>query len=888
MSRVIDRLRLRLASLFAGNRAEASLKSEIELHLQEQIDENIAAGMSPAEARAAAVRAFGPVGLIEEQCRDTRRVAFIEHVGQDLRYTLRSLLRQPMLLIAAVVSIAVAVGANTTIFSLANELMFAVPSASRPDQLVHIQMGGGSHVSHRQWRHLEESGALAGLTGFNIEVSINWQAPDQSVSINPMLVAANFFDVTGVPVAMGRGFTASEARAELDPAVAVISYGFWQTRLGADPHVLGRTLIFSGQPYTVLGVLPEGTRSIAGFGLAPEVYLPIGRAVMPDFDTAGNAAGIQLVGRLKEGQTLGDGRAAIATAGKRLAGTGQGSRQFSDLGLFVRVGSPQQFGNLATVSAFFGVLLVAVGLILAIACANVAGLLLARATVRGREVAVRIALGASRHRLVQQQLTEGFWIALFGTVAGLLLMTVLTEWLSRIPLPLPVPLEIQPRFDGKLLSYSLVLVLITTVLSALAPALQATKRSQVPALKQQQESLVAGRRWTLRNLLVVGQVAVALVLLVTALLFVRNLARSQDLDPGFDTTHTMVAQLGFVQSKYTPVTGTDWLEEAVRRLRSLPGVEAASYAFGAPLTLRSGMTTGAKMTLGGSQEGFQALYQDNFVGPEYFKTMGIAVVKGREFRPEDRRGGPVVIAINEEFAHRYLSDRDPIGTALRLPGPTDAGYLAEIVAVVRNSKYRTLGEEQRPAIYEVYAQRITQHRVAHVFVRVTENGGPTTRDVAQALQGLDPTVSVDVKTMRRALAFAFLPSQVGAALLGSLGALGLTLAMVGLFAVVSYSVSRRTSEIGIRVALGATRTAVMSLVLRDAIVIACVGCAIGLAAALFITSPLSMFFVSGLSVTDPTTFVGTTALLLLVSLAAAWGPARRAMRINPVAALRAE
>ena len=476
---------------------------------------------------------FGSVTLVEDQCRDTRRVALIEHAGQDLRYSLRSLVRQPMLLIAAVVSIAVAVGANTTIFSLANELMFAMPSAERPHQLVHIQMGGGSHVSHLQWRQLEESGALGGLTGFNVEVSVNWQGPEQSISLNPMVVAANFFDIVGPPMSRGRGFTAAEAQAERDPAVAVVSHGFWQRRLGGNPGVLGRTLIFSGQPFTVVGVLADGARSMAGFGLAPEVYLPIGRAVMPDFDSTGNASGLQLVGRLRDGQSVAAGRAAMAAAGKHLESTGPGRESSARFWLFAPVGSTEQFGNLATVGAFFAVLLVVVGLILAIACANVAGLLLARATARSREMAVRVALGASRPRLVQQLLTEGSGsrsLARSGAAAdGPADRPHLAGAAAAA-----TPARDSPAVRRQAHSYSLALILVATLLGALAPALQATKRSQLPALKQQ-EARVAGRRWTMRNLLVVGQVAVALVLLVTGLLFLRNLARAQDLDPGFDS-----------------------------------------------------------------------------------------------------------------------------------------------------------------------------------------------------------------------------------------------------------------------------------------------------------------------------------------------------------------
>ena len=879
MSRMFDRVRLRLKSVFRAGRVEQSLKREIELHLQEQIDENLAAGMAPGEARAAALRAFGSPSLIEEQCRDTRRVAVVEHVVQDLRYTLRSLVRQPLLLSAAVLSIGVAIAANTTIFNLASQLLFATPSAVRPDRLEHIRLGGGSHVSHRQWRALEESHALDGLTGFNIETSANWRGPERTVNLISMAVAGNFFDVVGVPMALGRGFTAREAQAELDPAVVVISHRFWQQRLGGTPTVIGSALIFNGRPYTVTGVIAEGSRSIAGFGLSPEVYLPVGRTLMPDYDDTGPVATVQLVGRLRDDQTLASGRAAIAAVGKIVAGSDR--RRLGDITLFAPVGSTEQFGSFAAVSAFFGLLLVAVGLILAIACANVAGLLLARATVRSREMAVRVALGASRRRLIQQLMVEGFWIALFGTIAGLALMTFVITLLGRIPLPLPLPLELHAVIDGRVLGYSILLALVTTVLCALAPALQATRRSQVPALKSQDPLAVrrVGRRWSLRNLLVVGQIAVALVLLVTALLFVRNLTRAGDLNPGFTVEHLVVAQIGVAQGSFTPVTGTAFLDDAVERLRGMPGIEGASYAYGAPLMLRSGMTSGARLVVNGEEPGFQAIYQDSFVGPDYFKVMGIGLVKGREFTLDDRRGGPVVIAVNEEFVRRYLSGREPIGAELRLPGPTEAGYLAEIVAVVRDGKYRSLGESQQAAIYEVFGQRVNRISFAHVFVRSRPGVAPSSRDIARLLQELDPSAAIEVQPMRMALAFAFMPSRVGAGLLGALGTLGLTLAMVGLFAIVAYSVSRRSAEIGIRVALGATRRAVMILVIRDAIVIACVGCAVGLGAAWLVTSPLSMFLVSGLSPTDPVTFAGTTALTLGVSALAAWIPARRATRI---------
>jgi predicted permease len=879
----IDRLRNRIRALFGAEQLDATLQNEIRLHLDEQTAENVAAGMSPAEARRAAVRAFGPVASIEEECRDTRGVAFVHNLSSDLKYTLRSLRAQPLLVLAATASIAVGVGATSTIVKLASDFLVSTPSASRPDRLVRIRMGNGSHVSYPQWQALERSGAMAGLAGYQIEAEVNWRGTEQSVSLVPLIVTANFFDLLGVPVALGRGFTADEARPERNPAVAVISHRFWQQRLGADPAVLGRTLVFNGEPYTVLGVLPAGLRAFPGYGLAPEVYLPLSRRLMPDLDE-GRAAAMQLVGRLHEGQRVGEARAALITAGTRV--TPEFGSEFGQVQEVAPVGGLAQLGDFRTIASFFAVLVVAVGLVLAVACANVAGLLLSRGTVRRREIAVRIALGASRRRLVQQLLTEGLWLAFFGTACGLLMMVWVIRLLSRVSLPVPIPIEFDAGMDGRMLIVSVTLLLVTTMLCALAPALQATRPSVLPELKQQ-ERVYAHRRWTLRGLLVTGQVTLAVVLLLTGLLFLRNLARAQTADPGFDTTHTAVAQIGLVEGRYTPESRGAFLEDVVSRLRALPAVAGAAYTWDVPLTMRSGMTTGTRLRIAEGGEPFAARYEVNRVGADYFATMGIALRKGREFTTRDRAGANTVAIVNDEFVRRYIPGGDPVGRHLLLPKGPEETYPAEIIGVVANSKHRTIGEEQQPAIYESFLQR-GNGRVVQMLVRAKGDPAASLRDVQQVIRQMDPSAAVDVQTMRSTLAFAFMPSQLGAALLGALGVLGLALAMVGLYAVVSFSVSRRTSEIGIRMALGASRSAILRLMLADAAVLAGSGIVAGLGIAALVTQPLAIFLVSGLSPGDPVTFLSTALLLGLVSLGAAWTPARRATLIDPAVTLRAQ
>lgn len=884
MRRWLDRAVLRLRSLFRGKDLDLALQREIQGHLDEQIAENIAAGMSPAEARFAALRAFGPIARIEEDCRDTRRVSVFQNLVRDLRYTLRSLTRQPLLVLAATLSIGVATAANAVVLTLAGELLLSAPTVRRPDRLAYIRTANGSHVSYPQWRELDQSDALAGVAGYQIEIEMNWTGPDRSISLMPLVVTANFFDLLGVPVATGRGFSTAEAQAERQPDVVVLSHAFWRNRLGSDPAALGRVLIFNGRPHTVIGILPSGLRAVPGLGIAPEVYLPLSRHLLPELENRQSAA-VMLIGRLHEGQTLQQGRAALQAAVERLDQT-NGSAKLGGVGQFAAVGGLSQVaGAFREVAPFFGLLAVAAGLVLAIACANVAGLLLSRGSVRRREVAVRSALGARRSRLVQQFLVEAFWLALGGTSLGLLLSFLVMRMLSQVSLPVPIPFEFHATVDVRLLLIFLALLTATTVLCGLMPALQVTRPSLITALKKD-EPRFGRRRWTLRTLLVIGQVAVALVLLLTGFLFLRNLGRAHSLDPGFDTAQTLIAQLSFVEGRYTPETRATILQQATEALVAIPGVQRATYAHGVPLTLRSGMMAGADLQRGDGVE-FRAFYQANFVGPEYFATMGIPVIRGREFLATDRLGAPRVAVINEEFARRHFSDRDPLDQQLLLPG-LDARYAVTIVGVVKNSKHRTIGEEQQAAMYEPFLQRTNRGRLVHILARTNGRADDFIKDVEGVLSAMDRSAAIEVTPMRSALAFAFLPSQIGAALLGTLGVLGLGLAMVGLYATIAYSVSRRTAEIGIRMALGASRRAVLRLVLRDAALFAAIGIFIGVAFALLITQPLAAFLVAGLSPRDPVIFAGTALLLFLVSLAAASSPARRATLIDPVAVLRWE
>jgi predicted permease len=848
------------------------LDDEMQFHVEARADELEQTGISRTQALVQARREFGSSVRMREQTRSAWQIHWLEDLLADLRYAFRALRRNPGFAAAAIFSLALGIGANTTMFSLTMEFLFSQPSCRNPETLASMQIGGNSHVYMPHYRFLRDGHIFDGLAGSNEESESNWRFGNDTYRLHVMRVTDNFFHVVGVPVAMGRPIQPG------DRDVVVLSDRFWRARLAADPNVVGKELIIDGRPYTVSGVLPHNHRTVLGFGLSPDLYLPASR----ETDI------VALIARLPQGMTLQAAYGRLISTAKQLdkvypPGWGPGSSWANNVVVVPVVGIERLKSlNILAFAAFFGMLMVVVGLVLLIACANVSSLLLARASSRRQELAIRLAIGAGRGRIVRQLLAESLLLALLGTVAGLFLNLWLTGVMNHVQFPLPVPVQLLIQPDWRLLVYSMAVAGMSALVAGLMPALKATRGGVSAALKLAERQV--GGPWTLRNALVVGQLAVSVVLLATGLLFVRNMTKSMTMSPGFDTEHTIWAFMRLVPEKYTTEEQMQSLaRNGIRELHALPGVEVASIARVVPLNSNS--IWGTEIRTGLSEQPVGVQFHNNDVAPDYFRAMGISVLEGRDFMASDRKGSPEVAILNENLARLLFGDRNPVGHTFRFTGPGPAAPVT-IVGVVKNSKYFTLGEENAQAMYMPYFQAGKKDEI-HFMVRASRPQD-VVKEIAQTLGRLDASAAIEVKPMRNALEFALLPSRLGAALLGCMGLLGLALASIGLYGVLAYAVSRRIREIGLRIALGADSRAIVRMVLRQSLSLVITGVAIGLGIAAFATRPLAMFLVPDLSPTDPATFLGVAAVLLAVALAATLGPALRAVRVDPMTALRYE
>jgi predicted permease len=837
--------------LFRRRRLQQDLEAEIAFHR-----EMSAAGGNPIP--------FGNAGLIREQAFDVWRFHGIENLWRDLVYAIRGLRKSPGFVLTALLSLGLGIGVNTAMFSLAVEFLLSQPSVRDASSLVYVRHGGNSHMLPATIEALRHSGVFQDVAGENEETFINFNNGSETRRIFAVQATRNYFTALGVPVQQGRGWNETDANE-----VAVLHPHFWRTRLGGDPAIVGKTIRLDGRLYTVLGILPDSYRSLIGYGFSPDIFVPqyIEGTILAAY------------ARVKPGMGLGQLNAAMPAVGERL------DREFPSqhgLNKQIRATPVSGFARLEkerealTVSLFFAILLAIVGLVLLIACVNVAGLLLARASVRRQEIAIRLALGASRGRLLQQLLAESLLLSLAGAALGFLFALGVAKAAAAIPLPIPVPIRLQIEPDWRVASYAALMAIFSAIACGLMPAWQSLKESLSAGMHRE-------RKLRIRRALVIAQIAVSFIVLTTAALFLQNLVRASSLGPGFDTRQTLRAEVYLPPNVYKDGrTINPYVSRALDGLRAIPGVEYAAAARIIPFT--DSTQFGSELTFPDTGEKQHSQFNWNAVTPDYFHVMDIPLLRGRPFVAQDNGGSRVAI-VNEEFVRRYLGMRDPIGATFLW---TEDKTRNRIVGVARGTKNMTIGEDPRPQLYEPLAQiKNDRPRIQFVTRSVTPPAAQLAA-VQQALRQAEPAAGLEVETMFSAIGFAFLPSQVGAALMGSIGVLGLLLAIIGLYGVLAYSVARRTREIGIRMAIGLSPNNVSGMVLREFARLLITGIGIGLGIALLVTRPLSMFFVPGLSASDPASFAAVIAVLGLTGVMAVIAPLRRALGVDPLQCLRYE
>lgn len=824
----------------------------------------------------------------------------MQTLWQDLRYGCRMLLNSPGFTGLAVLALALGIGANSTIFSLVNALLLRPLPVERPEQLAAVytsdfssgDYGTSSYPDYLDFR--DRNQVFSGLVAYTVTpFSLNVDGANERAFGE--VVSGNYFADLGIKMALGRGFLPEEDQTPGSHPVAVIGHKLWQGRFGGNPAIVGRSVTINGHAFTVVGVAEEKYFGLLR-GLAAELWVPamMMKQALPGSDNLveRGSRSFFVMGRLKPGVTLDQAQANFGSIAEQL---------FKEW--------PQRWNNIRNeprrislvpesearvmpdvrtpVVIFMALLMAVVGLVLLIACANVANLLLARAAARRKEIAIRLALGAGRGRLIRQLLTESVLLAVLGGVGGLLLAMWGVELLMAFKPPVPIPLEIDLGIDWRVLGFTFAVALLTGVLFGLAPALAASRPDLVASLKDEAGAVGARRgRGRLRGTFVIVQVALSLLLLICSGLFLRSLSNASSIDPGFDADNLLVMAMDLQLQGYNETTGRSFSNQLLDRVRALPGVESASITDALPLGLDSARR-GISIEGYTAQPGESTEVNSAYVTPGYFETLRIPVMQGRAFDGQDRVGAPGAVMINEAFARRYWPGQDALGKRIqRGSGNNNNSPFLEVVGVVKDGKYATLGEEATPFFY----LNLAQDYLSAPTLIVRTSGNPLTQlaSVRNEIAGLDKSLPLfDVKTMRQHLGLALLPARLAGSVLGVFGLVALILAASGIYGVMAYSVAQRTREIGIRMALGARAVDVLKLVVRQGMTLVVIGVVIGLTGAVALTRMMTSLLY-GVGATDPVTFIGVSALLASVALLACYLPARRATKVDPLVALRYE
>jgi predicted permease len=878
---------------------DRELGDELRFHLERAIAEKTAAGMPREEAREAALREFGGMERIREECADMRKVNWLQDLGQDMRYSLRMLRKSPGFTSVAVLTLALGIGANTAIFSIVDSLLLRPLPVRDPGQLAVLafRQGHGPLLTQFSMPDLRDIRAqtsrdfpdmLGHMLAFD-GISVNGKA-DRALT---EYVTGNFFSMLGLKPYVGRLILPSEGQTRGADPVAVLAYSFWKTRFGADPDIVGKRILVNAHPCTVVGVAPPGFKGLYP-APAAQAYFPL--AMLGDYESGWPSdvmvnrllQNVYVLGRLRPGVSLEQAGASLDVVARRL------SAQYpeSDKGLTLSVYSerfarpdPSTAGTLIKIAALF---LLLACLVLLLACANIANLLLVRGTTRGRETAVRSALGASRNRLIRQWLTESMLLALIGGLAGLFFGLWGGQAIGSIDLRAPVPVQLISPFNWRIFGYSIAVALLTGILVGLLPALRISRTPITGDLRGSGRSIASGKN-RFRTCLVALQVAGSLMLLVIAGLLTRSLDAVQRTNLGFDPRNVVDFTMDPEEIGYHETQGLAFYNSLLERVRALPGVQSAAVTSSVPMS-----NYGANDYLKISDyqnppgQGLPLVWY-SVISPGYFETMHTAILRGRAFTDADVAGSPYVAIINQRFADRFWPHQNPIGKHFqKVSGVANPVY--EVVGVVDNTHFADLTGPIDSYFYLPIGQDYTLSSMQVLQVRSSappEVIIPETQEIVRRLAPGLPLFGINTMTESLDSLSGFLMFRLGAGLSATLGLLGLILAAVGVYGVISYSVSQRTHEIGIRMALGAQRAEILKLVVGRGFLVVASGIALGCVAA-FATAHLISNLLVGVGPADPATYSAVVFVLGSAALGACYIPARRAMQVDPMVALRFE
>ena len=816
----------------------------------------------------------------------------MDNLIKDIRYAIRSLAKRPGFVAVAVITLALGIGANTAIFSLVNAVLLRSVPVEKPSEIVSVAVRGKddsmlafSHPNYIDFR--DRNQVLSGLLVYRF-APLSLSRSGNNERIWGYEVSGNYFDVLGVKAIRGRTFLPEEDRTKLSHPVVVVSYEAWQRRFGGNPDLVGKDLLLNDHKFHVIGIAPEGFKGTELI-YSPDLWVP---ASMMEWVEPGatwldnrSTSNFFAVGRLKPGVDQRQAEASLNQLALQLAQQYPNDNEGQTIKVlptgFIL---PELRG---AVVSFTWILMASVALVLLVTCTNLAGLLLARATDRRREIAIRLAMGANRFRLIRQLLTESMLLSLAGGVGGLLLAYWIVNMLLAFKPPIDFPLAMDVDIDWRVLVFSLGISLITGAVFGLAPALQATRPSLLKSLKDNAAQGGASRT-RLRSGLVVAQIALSLVVLIAAGLVVRTLQHLQTMNPGFDSKNALMMSFDLGLQGYDEAKAQQFYRQLVERVQSVPGVQSSAITNSVPLSLNYNSRT---VFLEGQpvERGANApIAMAGNVGPRYFETMVTPILQGREFTDQDTPKTESVAVVNETFVRRLMpfakSSAEAVGRRFSFRG--GEGPFVRIVGVAGDGKYFNIGEEPRTFVWTPVSQDYSSS--VSLIVRTKGAPEPMFGSVRREIQGLDPNLPLfDVKTLNEHMTFSLFPARIAATVLGVFGLVALLLSAIGIYGITSYAVAQRTREIGIRMALGAQLGDVLKLVLNHGVKLTLIGVTLGLVGAYLVTRAITSVLY-GVSSTDPVTFGAVSFLLVGIALLACYIPARRATKVDPLIALRYE